>query len=194
MYLGELYAGQTLDFKFTTVNSSRVPTTLAGTPAISVYKDNDVVQSTSGVTLTVDFDGVTGLNHVSIDTSASASFYSSGSDFHVVITAGTVGGSSVVGFVVKEFSIDNRLAHGTGYGIVSGSPTTTNIPTSIMFPACSIANQFVGRIIIFDYNTTTAALRGQATKIDSNTSGGVLTVAAASLTTAPVTGDTFQIL
>ena len=92
--------------KFTTYQpSTGAPFTLAGTPAISVYKDNSVTQSTAGVAITADFDSVTGLNHVAIDTSADGTFYSAGSFFDVVITTGTVDGVSVVGSVVFSFTI-----------------------------------------------------------------------------------------
>lgn len=106
MYLGDIPSQQNLDFCFTSVNSSGVPTTLSGSPAISVYKGNSTTQTTVGVTLDVDHDSVTGLNHVRIATTDV--FYATGSDFHVIITAGTVGGSSVVGYRVAEFSIENR--------------------------------------------------------------------------------------
>lgn len=110
MYSGDFDASDIVDIKFTTVNTSGVPTQLAGTPVVSIYKDNSTSQSTSGVTLTVDFDSVTGLNHVRIDTSADGTFYSSGSDFHAVVTAGTVGGNSIVGYVVGHFSLRNRAS------------------------------------------------------------------------------------
>jgi len=109
-YLGDLSAAQVLDFKFTTVTTAGAPVTLVGTPALSVYKSNSTTQSTSGVSLTVDFDSVTGLHHVRIDTSSDGTFYAAGNDFQVVITAGTVSGGSVVGYVVGEFSIANRLS------------------------------------------------------------------------------------
>ncbi|MES2572135.1 MAG: hypothetical protein V4710_19020 [Verrucomicrobiota bacterium] len=107
-YLGDFRAGKTVRFTFSSVNGA--PITLAGSPAVSVYKDGSTAQSTSGVTLTVDYDSVTGLNHVAIDTSSDATFYGAGSDFSAVITAGTVGGTSVVGYTVAHFSIENRSA------------------------------------------------------------------------------------
>lgn len=55
----------------------------------------------------------------------------------------------------------------------------------------SATDQFKGRIVTFLADTTTAALRGQATDITASTAGGVLTVTA--LTTAPASGDTFVI-
>lgn len=108
-YIGDFAAGVTLDKKFTTRRfSTGAPFTLGGTPAVSVYKDNSTTQSTSGVTLTVDFDGVTGLHNVRIDLSSDGTFYSAGSNFDVVITTGTVDSVSVVGETIISFSIANR--------------------------------------------------------------------------------------
>src|SRR3990167_8811392 len=79
----------TFDVKFTTRRfSTGAPFTLAGTPVISAYVGNSLTQITAGITLTVDFDGVTGLNNVR------------------VITTGTVDSVSVVGEVVAEFSLE----------------------------------------------------------------------------------------
>jgi hypothetical protein len=109
-YLGDIAPGQVLNTKFTTIpNTGSIPVTLTG-GVISVYKSNSTAQSTSGVTLTVDFDGLTGMHNVRIDTSSDGTFYSAGADFQIVITAGAVGGPTVVGTVVGEFSISNRTA------------------------------------------------------------------------------------
>lgn len=105
MYLGDYAAGSMIDFKFPTLNLSGVPTTLLGTPAISVYKANLTTQSVAGVALTVDFDSLTGLNHVRLDTSADGTFYAAGSQYDVVITAGLVNLVSVVGQVVGRFTL-----------------------------------------------------------------------------------------
>lgn len=104
-YLGDFPTAATVDLKFATVAASGVPTTLAGTPAISVYKANGTTESTSGVTLTVDFDSRTGMHHVRVDTSSDGTFYAAGGEFQVVVTAGTVGGTSAVGYVVGSFSL-----------------------------------------------------------------------------------------
>lgn len=105
-HLGDYDASAAIYAKFTTYRpSTGAAFTLAGTPAVSVYKDDSVTQSTAGVTLAADFDGVTGLNHVTIDTSADGTFYSAGSHFEIVITAGTVDGVSVVGSCVASFSL-----------------------------------------------------------------------------------------
>lgn len=109
LYLGnyaEDYA--TLNFKFTTRAATGVPTSLVG-GVVKVYKANETdTEINTGVTLTADFDTVTGLNNVLIDLSAAA-FYATGQDYAIVITVGTVGGVSVVGEVVACFSIENRF-------------------------------------------------------------------------------------
>src|ERR1039458_4967422 len=109
-YKGDYRAGDIIDLKFQTLNVSAVPTTLAGTPAISVYKSNSTTESTTGITLSVDFDSRTGLNHVHITTASDGTFYAEGTDFDVVITTGTVNSVSVVGQVVASFSLANRSA------------------------------------------------------------------------------------
>jgi len=109
MSLGDFDSSAVIYFKFTTFRpSTGAPFTLAGTPALSVYKDNSTTQTTTGVTLTVDFDGVTGLNHVAVDTSDA--FYSAGSFFDVVITTGTVDSVSAVGVVVGRFTLRKNSA------------------------------------------------------------------------------------
>jgi len=107
-YLGDYNTSDTIYFNFTTVTTTGAPTQLAGTPAISCFKDNSATPDTDGITLTVDLNSVTGLNNVAIDTSADGTFYSTATDFSVVITTGTVGGTSVVGYVVATFSLQNR--------------------------------------------------------------------------------------
>ena len=114
-HLGNLTEDQIIDFMFPTHKSDGTPITFAGTPVVKVYKGNATgTEVATGVTLTVDFDGVTGLNHVRIDTSAAA-FYAIANDYSVVITAGTVDGVNVVGTVLATFSIENR------YGDLSAS-------------------------------------------------------------------------
>lgn len=88
---------------FNTHKADFTPHTLAGTPSLACYKDDGLTQSTAGLTLTADFDSVTGLNCVKVDTNDA--FYTSGHDYSVVIAAGTVNSLSAVGSVVLSFSI-----------------------------------------------------------------------------------------
>lgn len=109
-YYGDYAPASSVVFNFNTASfADGSPITLGGTPALSVYK-NSTTESTTGITLTVDYDSRTGMHHVVIDTSADGTFYAAGNDFAVVITTGTVGGTSVVGRVVGNFSLNNRSA------------------------------------------------------------------------------------
>ena len=110
-YLGDFSAGDVIDFKFTTYRpSTGAPFTLAGSPVVSVYKNNDVIQDTAGAVLTVDFDGVTGLHHVRITANPAGGFYTDGGEFECVITTGTVDSVSVVGSCIGRFTLRSQAA------------------------------------------------------------------------------------
>lgn len=108
-YIGDFRLGDTFDTKFTTVNTSGAPTTLAGSPVISAYVGNNTTELTAGITLSVDFDGRTGMHNIRV-VATSGNGYATASNYQLVITTGTVGGTSVVGYVVGEFSIEARSA------------------------------------------------------------------------------------
>lgn len=121
-FVGSFATSTVVDFNFTTIGITGAPQTLSGSPAISVYKSNSSSPSTAGVALTADFNSTTGLNHVRVDTSADGTFYATGNEFSVVITTGTVGGVSVVGYVVGNFVLNNAPA---------GSLTAAQIATGV---------------------------------------------------------------
>lgn len=124
-YIGDMILGQTFDTKFCTVQSTGAPTTLAGTPVVSNYVGNSTTQITSGITLTADFDSVTGLNNVRVVATA-ANGYTQMSDNQLVITTGTVNSVSAIGYVVAEYSIQNRYYAGMlGRGALTAATSTT---------------------------------------------------------------------
>jgi len=125
-YLGDFRRGATFDFKFVTTTSAGVPTVLAGSPVVKCYSGNSTgTETATGVTLSVDFDAVTGLNNVRIVTTDA--FYTPAENFSVVVTTGTVGGVSVVGYVLAGFSIENRfqgeVSQATATGIAAQAIT-----------------------------------------------------------------------
>ena len=67
-YFGDMTLGSTITFMFTTVGTSGLPTQLAATTSttVSIYPETSTTQLTAGATLTTDFDGVTGMNAISI--------------------------------------------------------------------------------------------------------------------------------
>lgn len=98
--------GETFDYKFTTrAFATGIPTTLAGTPAVEIYEDNSTTQITAAETLTVDFDSVTGLNNLRV-VATSGNGFEAGKSYAAVISTGTVGGVSVVGEVILNFTIE----------------------------------------------------------------------------------------
>ena len=111
---------------------------------ISVYKDGGLTQSTTGVTDTEDFDGLTGVHLVAIDTSADATFYSAGSEFEVVLSAATIDGktvnASLFSFSIKNRSMESRVptaAAGAagGLAIVGSSMALTSGERSTLIAA-----------------------------------------------------------
>ena len=78
-------------------------------------------------------------------------------------------------------------------GTVTTGGSTTSIPTSAFSPAGAAADQFKGRIVTFDADTATLALRGQSTDITASSNSATPTLTVTALTTAPASGDTFSI-
>lgn len=108
-YLGDFRLGDTLDFGFTTVDSTGAPATFSGSPAVAAYPGNSTTEITAGITLSVDFDTRTGLNNVRIVASG-GNGYATATNYKIVVTSGTAGGTSIVGYVVGHFSIEARSA------------------------------------------------------------------------------------
>lgn len=96
----------TVYVKFTS-SVNGVPTALAGSPAVSAYANGSTTELTAGITFTQDFDSRTGLNHIAVVASV-ANGYAAGTDYALVMTAGTLNGTSVVGTVVGEFSVEKE--------------------------------------------------------------------------------------
>lgn len=106
---GDFALESTFDLKFTSRNfSTGAPFVLSG-GTIAAYPDNSTTEITAGITLTADFDARTGLNNVRV-VATNANGYAAGSNYALVLTAGTVNGVSVVGEVIGEFSIQARSA------------------------------------------------------------------------------------
>jgi hypothetical protein len=132
-YYGDFRPGQTVRLRFNTSSAAGVPTTLS-TGSVLVSKDGADATPTGGVTLTIDVGAVVGRHHVVIDTGIDAATFAAGSEYAVRL-AGTsnVGGTSVVGVVVGEFSLLNRAVAPDSAGRVLLQPTTHTgavIPTA----------------------------------------------------------------
>lgn len=146
------------------------PTTAVNLSATNIDVDQ-VVASVSGAVGSVGAGGITATS----------------------LAADTITAAKVAADVSTEIR-DKILERTTLRGTVSTSSTTTSVTTSAMSPATSVADQVKGRIIIFDQDTTTAALRGQATDITASSASATPTLTVTALTNAPASGDTFTIV
>jgi hypothetical protein len=106
-YTGDCIIGNTINHKFSTFNLSDVPVTLAGSPVISIYVGSGTTELTAGITLTVDFDGRTGMHNIAA-VLTTGNGYANKTDIQMVVTTGTVNSVSAVGSVVGIGSIGGR--------------------------------------------------------------------------------------
>lgn len=99
--------GDTFTFRFTTrAFATGIPTALAGSPVLSAMEDAVDTAITTGVSFTAS--SVAGLNLCTIDSSQAD--FEAGKEYDVFLSAGTVGGVSVVGEVVGHFSLSREAA------------------------------------------------------------------------------------
>ena len=171
--LGDYKAGDVIDLTFTT-RSNGVLTALAS-GVVSVYKGNSATESTAGVTLTADFDTRTGLNQVHITTVTDGTFYAGPSEFSIVLTAGTVGGVSVVGAVIDTFSIGRASAD-----IASVQADTDNLQTRI--PAALVSGRIDASVGAMATDTLTSGALAASAVTEIQT--GLSTLDAAGIRTA----------
>ena len=138
-YLGDFSEDETIYLMFNTVTagdpiSSCTITNLLNTD-VHIHKDDGLAQrnNAAGITVSVDFDGITGSHMIKIDTNDDtvAGFWVSGSDYFVRVEGTTVDGATI-NAVVGHFSIENRsvedVASDVWDEILTGA--THNIPTS----------------------------------------------------------------
>lgn len=131
---------ETIYMDFTTrAFATGIPTVLAGTPVLSVLEENNATPITAGVSISVDRASVVGLNMATIVATA-ANGYEAGKGYSVYVSTGTVGGVSVIGEVVAQFTIDassaaQDLANGTdGLGAIKADTAAVLVDTAAMQP------------------------------------------------------------
>jgi len=135
----DITLGDTIYIGFTTRQfSDGVPTVLAGTPVLSTLEENNATPITAGVSVSVDRATVVGLNEATI-VATSGNGYEAGKGYSLYISTGTVGGVSVVGEVVGQFTIAASaaavdLANGTD-GLTALKTGIDDIPTVSEFNA-----------------------------------------------------------
>lgn len=111
----------------------------------------------------------------------------SGGDFNAAGSAGEL---------LKSMANLQFTVPAIGRGTVTTGASTTSIPTSAFTPAtsASVANQLVGRVVLFDAATTTVALRGQVATISASSASATPTLTVSTLTATPASGDLFSVI
>lgn len=119
-YLGDFVEDDVVYMMFNTFTSddpsaSCTITNLANTD-VHIHKDDGLTQrnNAAGITVSVNFDGITGSHLLKIDTNDNtvAGFWVTGSDYFVRIEGTTIDGATI-NAVVGHFSIENRFMRGT---------------------------------------------------------------------------------
>lgn len=163
---------ETIYLDFTTrAFATGIPTVLAGTPVLSVLEENNVTPITAGVSVSVDRASVVGLNMATVVATA-ANGYENGKGYSVYISTGTVGGVSVVGEKVAEFTIGasaaaQDLANGTD-GLTALKTSIDDVPTVSEFNARTLvaasyfdpAADAVANVTLVATTTTNTDMRG----------------------------------
>ena len=108
---GDIKKGDSIFLYFTTSDSDGAACSWDSSPTVSVYYDSQTTELTdadTGITLTEDFDGKTGLHLVTILSAQHASFVN-GKSYNVIVD-GTVDGT-VVRAVIGYFTIERFFPH-----------------------------------------------------------------------------------
>ena len=108
-YHGDYAVDATVQFKWNTNDQTGASITRSTDGTLTLYKGSSLTQRTSlaGVTQTEDFDGATGVHHVTIVLSdnTDAGFYAAGNEYQVVMV-GCVIDTKTVNVCIAEFSIE----------------------------------------------------------------------------------------
>lgn len=189
-YLGDFpedFAGLTFYWSSNAIAGESVTRATNGT--ISVYKDGGTSQSTAGITDTEDFDSLTGVHKVLIDTSADA-FYAAGSEYAAILSAATIDGKTI-NAPLAHFSIERAggalaLLKGAN-GLSALKAQTAAIETDTQ----DIQSRLPAALVGGRMDSNAGAISGDATAADNleaalDGTGGVTITAAL---TGNVTGN-----
>lgn len=183
-YLGDYTEDATIDFMWDSNDGSGASVTRSTDGTISVYKGNSATQSTAGVTDNEDFDSLTGVHHVRIDTSADA-FYEPGYDYTVVLSGATID-SQTVNAVLALFSIENRFAEVDVTKIGGTAQSATDLK-DFADTGYDPSTHKVQGVVLTDTTTTNTDMRGTDSAALASVLGALTDAAAAG---DPTTADT----
>ena len=151
IYLGDFAADTAqVNFSFNTRKADGTPVALVG-GVVAVYKDD----ATTALALIADCDlraVATGQYNVTVYITQESSPFVAGSDYKVVLSAGTVDGTSVAGTVLAQFSIENRYtgSSASGAGAVKWEYSLTEEGSGDPITDCRVwvTSDKEGRVVI----------------------------------------------
>ena len=151
IYLGDFAADTAqVNFSFNTRKADGTPVALDG-GLLAVYKDD----GTTALFLSAECDLVavaTGQYNVTVYVTQPSSPLVAGSDYKVVLSAGTVDGTSVAGTVLAQFSIENRYtgSSASGAGAVAWEYSLTEEGSGDPITDCRVwvTSDKEGRVVI----------------------------------------------
>ena len=113
--------GATLTIPWSTNDSDGASIKRSADGLIKVYKNGDATSETdTGVTDDDEFDTLTGVQMVSIDTSTDTTFYALGNMYHVILSAATID-AQVVNYPIASFVIGQAVGVTVSLGSESRS-------------------------------------------------------------------------
>lgn len=157
------------------------------------------MRSEAGALLNTGGDAIAETGATGLWTFTLAETRVSGSDYHVRVYAGSAESAADLVYdgilYAGQTQVDKPWKPPIIKGIVGATaPSTTSFTPSAVYPAGTDLNQWVGRILTFDPDTTTAGLRGQSTDITGVSAAALPLLTYTALTTSPVSGDVFSIV
>lgn len=111
MDLGDFLDDATVHFLWDSMGLDGASITRTVDGQVRVYKVDNAIETTVGITNVEDFDGLTGVHSCTIVTTDS--FYTRGSNYNVVINATTVDGR-IIQHTLARFSIEKNFVSPPG--------------------------------------------------------------------------------
>lgn len=189
---------------FVAYDSSDHTTRKTGLSSFTVYRSRNGGTATVYTTPTVtelSSSNMPGLYALTVDEDTTIGTNSDSEEYAVHITA--TGMDPVTRSIelyrgVAQTSL-NKTTNAIGRGTVTTGGSTTSVPTSALTIAGAaasgvVADQFKGRTVLFDGDTTTAGLRGTSTTITASSASNTPTLTVDALPATPANTDTFSII
>lgn len=124
MYLGDFSSTATISAPWGTYDSSGASVAASSSGTVTVFEATSTAAAVLGVTDNRSYRGITGMNQVFIDLTATG-FYAPGKDYVIMLSSAIVDGQIVSG-AIGTFSVRNRSVRPGSSGAVSANISATS--------------------------------------------------------------------